>query len=345
MIEGQNTGDSAQALTVDSAASVLEGLFSDDSEETQTETHSDDETPEAQSSTEDEEDSESQSEDQSDEGDEEESESSTDDEDESDDEAEQPQKFKVKVQDQEHEVTLDELLKGYSRTEDYTRKTQKLADDRKKFDSEAQPEREALRAERQRYATNLTELESALTALVQEPDWDKLRMESPDLFADAWAAWDQHSKRLGKLAEERAAAVAEVEKDLTAKEKQRLAGERDRLLEALPSWADKAVAKKESDEILAYGKTLGFAEDEIKNVSDHRALVALRKAMLFDRAEADKAKAKQTAKAKIEKVKTVAPGAKGGKPKVNEATRAKQRHAKVGSVKSAADALTLMFED
>ena len=64
--------------------------------------------------------------------------------DEADDEAEeseevegeeesQPQvrTFKVKVDGEEVEVPEDELLKGYSRTQDYTRKTQQLAEQRK----------------------------------------------------------------------------------------------------------------------------------------------------------------------------------------------------------------------
>jgi hypothetical protein len=43
-------------------------------------------------------------------------------------EQEQPQVFTVKVDGKEVEVTLDELQKGYSRTQDYTRKTQQIAE-------------------------------------------------------------------------------------------------------------------------------------------------------------------------------------------------------------------------
>lgn len=39
--------------------------------------------------------------------------------------------YKVVVDGQEQEVTLDELTKGYSRQSDYTRKTEKLSQDRK----------------------------------------------------------------------------------------------------------------------------------------------------------------------------------------------------------------------
>jgi hypothetical protein len=52
------------------------------------------------------------------------------------------QSYKVKINGEEVDVALDELLKGYSRTGDYTRKAMDLAaqrkafdDDRKQFDS------------------------------------------------------------------------------------------------------------------------------------------------------------------------------------------------------------------
>lgn len=49
---------------------------------------------------------------------------------------EEPKLFKVKVDGVEEEVTLDELLNGYSRTKDYTNKTQKLSEERKRLESE-----------------------------------------------------------------------------------------------------------------------------------------------------------------------------------------------------------------
>ena len=60
-------------------------------------------------------------------GDEPEEEGESDEDEEQDEESEQPQTVKVKVDGEEVEVTLDELKSGYSRTKDYTRKTQELA--------------------------------------------------------------------------------------------------------------------------------------------------------------------------------------------------------------------------
>src|SRR6056297_3425891 len=46
------------------------------------------------------------------------------------------QTYTVRVDGEEVEVSLDELLSGYSRTQDYTRKTMALADQRKSLESE-----------------------------------------------------------------------------------------------------------------------------------------------------------------------------------------------------------------
>jgi len=49
---------------------------------------------------------------------------------------EETPRYRVKVDNEELEVDLDELIKGYSRTSDYTKKTQSLAEQRKQVEAE-----------------------------------------------------------------------------------------------------------------------------------------------------------------------------------------------------------------
>jgi len=51
-------------------------------------------------------------------------------------EVEELPRYRVKVSGEEVEVTLDELLNGYSRTADYQKKTQSLAEQRKAVEAE-----------------------------------------------------------------------------------------------------------------------------------------------------------------------------------------------------------------
>ena len=51
-------------------------------------------------------------------------------EEELEEESEEEDVYSVRVDGEDHEVTLDELLKGYSRQSDYTKKTQEVANQR-----------------------------------------------------------------------------------------------------------------------------------------------------------------------------------------------------------------------
>ena len=77
-------------------------------------------------------------------------------------EVEAPQRFRVKVDNEELDVDLDELIKGYSRTSDYTKKTQNLAEQRKAVESERTKIDEAARL-RDTYAQRLQVIEQMLT--------------------------------------------------------------------------------------------------------------------------------------------------------------------------------------
>ena len=92
------------------------------------------------------------------------------------DEDSQPENFKVKVAGEEISVGLDELKNGYSRTADYTKKSQALAEERKQFGQD----RDAVLLERQQYSQLLGALQQQLTAFDEPaPDFDRLYDEDP----------------------------------------------------------------------------------------------------------------------------------------------------------------------
>jgi hypothetical protein len=192
----------------------------------------------------------------------------------------QAQTFRVKVDGEEVEVPLDELLKGYSRTADYTRKTQAIAEARKQAEAEAALARE----ERQRYAQTLAALDGTLKSLQPpEIDWDRLYQENPVEWVrqrelvrsrQEQAAWVQAQKQ-ALVEKQQVEERVEAEKTLEA--------ERGKLLEALPEWRDADKARTEKAKIVSYAtERLGFSVEEISDIYDARAVLALRKAMMFD---------------------------------------------------------------
>jgi hypothetical protein len=208
--------------------------------------------------------------------------------------------FSVVVDGESHEVPLDELIGGYQRGSSFTKKSQQLAEERKDFDSE----RQALQQERQTYSEVLQTLQQQMEA-ARTPanfDWDALERQDP-------VQW----LKLKELERQRAGEIQAVQaeqmrmQEVAAEQhsrdlQERLASERILMLEKIPEWQDSDVEAEEQRKLAEFGKTLGFSDDELNTVYDHRALVALYKAWKFDELmNGDKV---QTAKSKIGSVKS-----------------------------------------
>jgi hypothetical protein len=199
-------------------------------------------------------------------------------EDEEPEEQEQPQTFTVKLDGKEVSVTLDELQKGYSRTQDYTRKTQQIAEVRKQVEQETQ----AVRAERQQYAQLLGALQAQLQATEPQVDLDRLYHEDP-------IEWVRQKEVMRERQEKAYAIQAEQQRlsQLSQYEQQRameetLSSQKDALLAALPTWKDPKTARAEKALVVESAKAAGFSEEDLKSVYDHRLVLLLRKAGLYD---------------------------------------------------------------
>jgi hypothetical protein len=245
---------------------------------------------------------------------------------------EQPVKFTVKVDGKEIEVTQDELIRGYQREADYTRKTQRLAEERKAFQSEAQ----AIKGEREQYAQVLGQLQQRLQELTPpEPNWAQLEAEDPLEYTRQWTNYQRHQQQLAAIQGEQARLNQIKQAEYQQHLQTLLTDEAQKLVEKVPQWKDAKVANKEREAVVEYGlRELGFTSDEISKVTDHRAVVAIYKAMKYDQLMANKPQAQ----AKLKNAPRMAtPGSAGTAPrKVNETTRAKQRLAQTGSVRDAA---------
>jgi len=254
------------------------------------------------------------------------------------DEEEQPQVFTVKVDGKEVEVTLDELQQGYSRTQDYTRKTQQIAETRKAVEAEAA----AIRAEREQYAQLLGALQQQLESAGEQPvDWDRLYAEDP-------IEWVRQRELVRDKQERQAAIQSEQQRlsQLTAQQqaeemKATLAQQQAALIQAVPEWKDEKKAKAEKALLIEFGQKVGYSEDELKNVFDHRAVVTLRKAALYDQMVSKRKDIKPVVNNGPRPVK---PSAAGRVSPTTEGTRAKQRLAKTGRVDDAAKAIELLLK-
>lgn len=253
------------------------------------------------------------------------------DEEESEEEAPRDEKFVVKVDGKEIEVPKEELIRGYQREADYTRKTQKLAEERKLVESEFQQ----VRAEREYTSQLIGQLQNKLQQYEPpEPDWNRLEVEDPTEYARQWTS---HQRRL----QEKYAIQAEDLRiaQLQNADAQRhiqatLAAETARLKEKIPEWNSPEKAKAEGKALLEYGQILGFSEQELNTITDSRALLALHKAWKYDQMMSKRPEFQ----AKIKKApRMVTPGSAGNvSSKSSDLNNAKKRLAQTGSVRDAA---------
>lgn len=246
--------------------------------------------------------------------------------------------YTVKVDGEEITVPLEELLAGYSRNQDYTRKTMKLAEERKA----AQAEFEAVRQERVAYSQLLGAMQQQIEAASSvEPDWDRLRVEDPIEFGVQWAEHQRQQQKLQAIRAEQSRLAQIEQQQQVMQAAQSLEREKQLLVSAIPEWRNAEKARTERAEIIDYGKRIGFSEQELSSIFDHRAVVALRKAYLYDKALARKTSVKPVEKAAAPVLR---PGSANTAPRpASDLTRAKQRLAKSGSVQDAAAAFSLLL--
>ncbi len=247
----------------------------------------------------------------------------------------------VKVDGMVKEVPLSEALGGYSRTEDYTRKTQAVAEEKKRFEAEvAIP----LAEERRYYAERIGLIEEALQEFQQEraPDWNTLRMQlDPEAFQQRWVEWDTRQKQVAGIQAER----AKVAERVLAAEQQalqaRLAEEHEKLKMLIPEFADPEKGPALRNDLVAYAKSKGFTDDDLAGVTDSRVLVLLNNSRKWEESQLRRPKLEDKVDRVLESVK---PSSTKPKPKLSEIERANADLAKTGRVEDAARAINLKFQ-
>lgn len=252
-----------------------------------------------------------------------------------------PQPRKIKVNDEIGEVTEDELLKGYLRHADYTRKTQAVAEEKRKFESE---EAAAVRTQRQHYDQLLGQLETALTELqpLEEPNWEKRKTEvtAEQLNAEL-LQWQASQKRIEQVRAERKRVKDQQDADAARGFQQYVELEEAKLLDALPDMKEPEKAKVLRGKLIEHAKAYGFTPEELGRVVDHRVVLLLHDAMQFKTTTAKKPEIRN----KIEKaIEASEPGSRTTAQKPDKLREANERLRKSHSVEDGAAAIAALLD-
>jgi len=241
---------------------------------------------------------EGESEEESDESLEEDEEEESEESDEIEEDEEEPL-FPVMANGEEVEVTYDELLKGYSRQSDYTKKTQELAGERQQMaqmQQQWQQEMVATQSERQQYANALGQLvQQSMTGLEQysNVDWETLKEDDPIAYITKRDELRDAQDRVRGMQEQQAYAQQQQEAEMQRAVQQRTLEERKLLLDKVPEWQDKDTRDESFSTIRAYATEQGFSDDEISSLIDHRSMIVLMKAQKYDELQNSDIKSKK----------------------------------------------------
>ena len=202
-------------------------------------------------------------------------------------EVDEKPRYKVKASGEEVEVTLDDLIKGYQREADYTKKTQTLAEQRKQVESERAVIEQA-KQERDQYQQRLVAIENALRQAPQE-NLEALKETDPIGYAVKVAEQTQRDKQLQAISAERQRIAHQQQAEQSQHLSQFLAVEANKLAEAIPEYADEQKSVQVKKDIRDYAKKIGWSDEELASVYDSRAVLTLYRAMQYEKLMSNKA--------------------------------------------------------
>lgn len=199
-------------------------------------------------------------------------------------EAEQPAKeeakFRVKIDGTERDATLDELVAGFQKGTAAEERFRAAAEQRKHAEQLAQ-EAQAMRGQ---YQQRLDEFVPDQIARLQamQAELNTLAQEDPAAWVMKKQAFDGELNKLHQAQAERQRISYEAQQAEQSKTAETLAREAAELVKAIPEWKDEARAKTEKAQIRQFLQSAGYDDKVIESITDHKAVLLTRKAMLYD---------------------------------------------------------------
>jgi len=186
--------------------------------------------------------------------------------------------YAITINGEEHEVSMDELLKGYSRQSDYTKKTQELSEHRKAFEGARQQmaqEYHQIQAERQQYMDSLQQIvDSSAPGLDQfaSINWEQLKAEDPIAFITKKEEFRDSQDQVAQYQAQQEEVYQKQYQEYQKQAHQTLQQEHVKMAQVLPDWKEPEKQKKLAKDIKEYALSVGYTPEEVGSLVDHRSL-------------------------------------------------------------------------
>ena len=212
----------------------------------------------------------------------------TEEEDESEEEdeveVEERKTFRVKANGEEKDVTLNELVEGYQKGSKTTlRKVSSISSTKvKQVEAEAHAVNEAMQM-REEYAHRLGQVQQLLQNNNDDMNLEELKENDPIQYAVKVAEQTENNKKLQLLQREQEKLAHAQQQQVAHHQAKVVAHESQMLTEKVKEFSDPKKAEQLKGEIRNFGKSIGFTDQELAQVYDHRHVMVMQKAMEYDK--------------------------------------------------------------
>ena len=198
-------------------------------------------------------------------------------------EVEERKTYRVKAGGEEKDVTLEELVSGYQKGDDYTKKSQTLAEQRKEVETQISAIQEAQR-QRDEYYARLGQVNELLNNNIDNTvNLEELKENDPIQYAIKVAEQTETNKKIQLIQNEQARLAQETRQHQANQQAHFVSEQSKMLVDKVKEFSDPKKAEQIKNDIRSFGKSVGFTDNELSQVYDHRHVILLQKAMMYDK--------------------------------------------------------------
>ena len=253
--------------------------------------------------------------------------------------------YTVKVNGQDVEVSEQELINGYSRQQDYTQKTQQLAEYKRQMDVAAQQMQQEVAQTQQMRSQYVDALSTAIDtnyAHLQQYaniDWETLKSQDKEEYLTKRDEYRQAQEGIQQLQAQTQQAQQQQEREMQMQHQQVLQEEHAKMVSILPEWNDPNTQRAIAKSLSEFALSKGYTQEELSQLVDHRSILVLMQAKAYE--DMTRKQHEVRAKKVKNKPKVVKTRARREKGEVSEGKRAgkMKRLQKSGHVDDAASLL------
>ena len=195
---------------------------------------------------------------------------------------------KTKIDGQEGRAKFQDLVKSYQLEGHLNKQNMEVAEARKALQAQMEAVEQQAQARIQQLEDVSRLAYQELQREYQSIDWQTLRATDPAEFAAKVTEFNQREARIGQALQHAQSERQQAEVQSQERFKDYLREESQKLQQAIPEWSKPEVAQKEKAELRTYAISHGFQPQEIDQLSDHRSVLVLRKAMMYDQLQKSK---------------------------------------------------------